>query len=172
MTRDLDAILTTRRLVLTPIEASDATEMFAVLADPSLGAFAGDEPPSSPQLLRASYEVLAGRRDPNGEDLWLNWIVRLGGVAIGFVQATVARDGAGLAWVIGVDHQRQGFATEAVGAVVAWLRDERRANTFSASIRDDHAASRGVASRIGLVPTGAFRDGERVWRLETSRAPG
>jgi RimJ/RimL family protein N-acetyltransferase len=93
----------------------------------------------------------------------LNWIVRLDGRAIGYVQATVRGQEAFLAWLIATPHQRHGFATEAARAVAAWLARELAVVELRATIRDDHEASKGVARSIGLEPTERWIDGERVW---------
>lgn len=152
----------TERLLLTPLVALDADEMVHVLADPVLGRFTGDEPPSLGEL-RARYATLEGRRDPRGDDLWLNWIVRLDGAAIGYVQATVRGAEAWLAWLTATSVQGRGYASEASAAVAAWLRDELGVADLRATIHDEHEASKGVAKRIGLAPTEEFIDGERVW---------
>lgn len=167
---DLDADLRTERLALSPLVLADAEEMMDVLADPALGAFTGDVPPSLPEL-RRRYAILQGRREPNGDAMWWNWIVRLDGRAIGYVQATVRGHEAFLAWLIDAHHQRRGFATEAAAAVTAWLMGELGVTELRATIRDDHEASQGVARGIGLAPTERWIDGERVWAA-SPRAPG
>lgn len=159
---DVETMLTTERLSLTPLVLADADEMVDVLADPALGAFTGDEPPALDEL-RRRYAILEGRRDPGSDATWLNWIVRIDGEAIGYVQATVRASEAFLAWLIAVPHQSRGFATEAAGAVAAWLARELGVSELRATIRDDHIASRGVARGIGLAPTEGWIDGERVW---------
>jgi RimJ/RimL family protein N-acetyltransferase len=159
---DLETTLTTDRLVLTPLLLADAEEMAGVLADPGLGAFTGDAPPSLAEL-RRRYAILQGRREPGGDALWLNWIVRLDLRAIGYLQATVRGAEAYLAWLVSAPHQGRGFATEAAGAVAAWLARELAVTELRATIRDDHTASEGVARRVGLAPTERWIDGERVW---------
>jgi RimJ/RimL family protein N-acetyltransferase len=70
-------------------------------------------------------------RSPDPDKVWLNWIVRRrsDAQAMGTVQATLTmRDcesTANVAWVIGVDWQGQGFASEAARALVGWLRQWR-----------------------------------------------
>jgi RimJ/RimL family protein N-acetyltransferase len=98
----------------------------------------------------------------------LNWIVRERETQrmVGTVQATL-RVAAGsvsaeLAWVIGVAYQGRGHATEAVRAMVGWLR-RRGVNGFAAHIHPGHGASERVAAHIGLVATDAVRDGEIRW---------
>jgi RimJ/RimL family protein N-acetyltransferase len=81
------------------------------------------------------------------------------------VQATIRDAGrtAHVAWVIGVDWQRQGFASEAAAALVEWLR-AGGVDEVVAHIHPDHAASATVATRAGLQPTDDLVDGELVWR--------
>lgn len=160
---DLETQIITDRLLLTPLVEGDAEEMFTALADPALGRFTGDEPPPSVAALRVRYAVLAGRRAPGGDDLWLNWIARRDGRAIGYVQATVGDETAWLAWVISTEHQGLGYATEAAGAMAAWLVEELQVTRLCASIFDEHEASRRVAAKLGLTPTDEFEEGERIW---------
>jgi hypothetical protein len=50
--------------------------MFAVLCDPAIYEFE-NEPPPSVEWLRARFAKLESRRSPDGEEQWLNWVVRL-----------------------------------------------------------------------------------------------
>lgn len=153
--------LRTARLVLTPLVPADAAEMVEVLADQSLYAFIGGEPPE-PAALARQYEAQVAGPDREGET-WHNWIVRLDGIATGFVQATVIDGIAEIAWVIGVPWQRRGIATEAAGAMKEWLATIG-VTRFEAHIHPAHAASAGVAAALGLAPTGTLDDdGEMVW---------
>jgi len=153
------------RLSLTPLTVADADEMVGVLSGAALYTFTGGSPPSLAEL-RARYAGLAGGRSPDGHEEWRNWIIRRepDGTAVGYVQATIADGGtrAEIAWVVGLAWQRQGFATEAVRALVAWL-DARGVTAIQARIHPDHVASAAVARRAGLVPTGQTDDGEQLW---------
>jgi RimJ/RimL family protein N-acetyltransferase/predicted N-acetyltransferase YhbS len=158
--------LTTPRLELDPLGPDDADEMVAVLADERLYSFIGGRPPSLNEL-RARYERLAAGRSADGTEEWHNWIIRRrpDGRAVGTAQATIRDSGttAEVAWVIGVDWQGKGFATEAARAVVAWL-EARGAVTITAHVHPAHHASGAVAAGAGLVATRTMIDGERVWR--------
>ena len=158
--------IATPRLRLNPLRVDDADAMAGVLAGPALYRFTGGEPPTS-DALRRRYAAQVTGVSPDGTERWLNWIVRLvaGGHAIGFVQATVTRDGreADIGWVIGVPWQGRGYASEAVAALVAWLRESGIAEV-TAHIHPEHEASARVAARAGLMPTDGIEDGERVWR--------
>lgn len=157
----------TERLLLTPLRVEDADEMAIVLGDDRLHEFIGGRP-SGVEELRARYaRMVAGSSDPDEE--WLNWIVRrrADSCPIGTMQATLIDHGsrwiAHVAWVIGLEWQGEGFASEAAKALVASLR-QRGADRIVAHIHPDHRASEVVAIRAGLHPSDDIVDGERVWR--------
>ena len=139
--------------------------MAPVLDDERLHEFIGGRPLSADEL-RERYDTLAAGSSEPGVT-WLNWIVRLraDGTPIGTVQATLWDGTAAVAWVIGVEWQGQGFASEAAISLVGWLR-ERGARTIEAQVHPDHLASAKVAANAGLAPTDDVVDGERVWRLQ------
>jgi RimJ/RimL family protein N-acetyltransferase len=155
------------RLSLTPLAVADADEMVGVLSGTALYTFTGGSPPGLVEL-RARYAALATGRSPDGREEWRNWILRRepDRAAVGYVQATIVDGGtrAEIAWVVGLNWQRQGFAAEAARALVAWL-DARGVTVIQAHIHPDHAASAAVARRAGLVPMGRsdFDDGEQLW---------
>jgi RimJ/RimL family protein N-acetyltransferase len=166
-TFDLPTTITTPRLSLIPLRAADAEEMVAVLDDQCLHEFTGGRPATLSELRDRYTKLAAG--SPQADEVWLNWIVRLRGEmnAIGTVQVTVrVRDDqrtAYVAWVIGTAWQNRGFASEAAGALVAWLRGWG-IRDVRAHIHPDHRASEQVALRAGLAPSDEIIDGERVWR--------
>ncbi len=172
---DRDTVLTTERLDLVPLTAGDAEEMADVLGDERLHEFIGGRP-ATPEERRDNFARLAAG-SPNLDELWLNWIVRrrTDGQPVGTVQATVtAVDGrctAHVAWVIGVEWQNHGFASEAAQGLVAWLLEQGAADVV-AHIHPDHRASAAVAIRAGLEPTDEQSDGERVWRRQAERPLG
>jgi RimJ/RimL family protein N-acetyltransferase len=157
--------ITTKRLSLEPLRPEDADEMAAVLDDERLHEFVGGQPLTLADLRRRYAALAVGPADTTVR--WLNWIVRRRGDSqpLGSVQATLTDNEttAHLAWVIGVEWQNQGFASEAARALVEWLR-ERGAEVILANIHPDHLASAAVARRAGLEPTDDERDGEQVWR--------
>lgn len=160
-----DAVISTDRLLLTPLTAQDATEMVQVLGDPSLYAFTGGRPPVLAELARR-YESQQVGRSGDGTELWHNWIVRLraDGAAIGYVQATIeaATGVAEVAWVIGTPWQGNGYAAEAAHGMVARLVADGTTRLV-AHIHPKHHASAAVARRLHLAPTGRTVDGEQEW---------
>ena len=156
--------LRTARLELTPLTVADADAMATVLADEHLHEFIGGQP-ATVEELRARYaRQVAGSGRP--DEVWLNWIVRVAGVPVGYVQATVEPPAgtADVAWVIGTPWQGNGYATEAAAGLVAWLRG--RGLAVTAAIAPGHRASERVAAAVGLSVTDELVDGERVWRLD------
>lgn len=151
----------TPSLSLDDLRVDDAMEMVDVLSAPALYEFTGGAAPSLPEL-QARYEAqVAGSGD--ADEQWRNWIVRIDGQAVGFVQATVTTGAATLAWVIGAPWQGRGHATSAVGAMIRILVSEG-VGVFDAWIAPGHAASERVAGRAGLVATGEIdADGEVRW---------
>jgi RimJ/RimL family protein N-acetyltransferase len=75
----------------------------------------------------------------------------------------VTGDSADVAWLVGVDWQRCGYAKEAVAEMCRWLR-ECGIGSLTAYIHPDHLASEGVAMAIGMQRTNEVdADGEVVW---------
>lgn len=137
--------------------------MAEVLADPSLYAFTGGEPPSVEQLRRRyTAQVRGGPAD--GGERWLNLLVLRGGRPVGYVQATVPDDGgpAEIAWVIGRPWQGRGLASRAAALLLVHLAGHG-VSRVTAHINPAHEASRRVAARIGLEPTPVVVEGETQW---------
>ena len=147
---------------LDPVRVADAAEMVQVLAAPELYSYIGGRPPTLGELTE-QYRRQAVGRSPDGREEWLNWIVRVDGTAVGYVQATVHGGvRAVLAWVIGLPWQGRGYATEAANELVGLLRG-RGVRRIEAYIVPGHAGSERVAERIGLTPTGHLSEGEQMW---------
>lgn len=159
--------LLSARLALEPLAVGHASEMATALSPPELYRFTGGEPPTR-EALSARYDRQAQGQSEDGSAGWSNWIIRPadGGPAIGFVQATLRREDAGLtadvAWLVTPSEQGRGIAVEASSAVVAWLQSIG-VGRIRAFIHPDHTASERVARRIRLAPTTALVDGEVLW---------
>ncbi len=160
--------LETPRLTLEPLRVAHADEVAAALGDPVLHGFIGGAPATAAQL-RERFARQERGTSPDGSEGWLNWVVRkrAGRAVAGTVQATLTRPPGGalraeVAWVTAVPFQGRGVASEAAGAMVAWLR-AAGVEEVIAHIHPGHAASAAVARRLGLQPTGELADGEERW---------
>jgi RimJ/RimL family protein N-acetyltransferase len=147
---------------LDPLRVDDAAEMVTVLSDPVLYGFIGGRPPTLGELTEQYRRQVVGR-SVDGHEEWLNWIIRVENVAVGYVQATVEQGRrAVVAWVIGSPWQGNGYATEAARQMLAALQ-VRGVRRVEAYIVPGHAASERVAARLGLRATGELSEGEQMW---------
>ena len=157
----------TPRLRLEPLRVGHADELVDVLADDELHTYIGGAPARLEQL-RGRFDLKSHGVSADGLQTWLNWVLRAADTssAVGFVQATISPSDTGpvaeLAWVVGVEHQRQGLASEAGAAVAAWLA-ERDVRRLLAHVHPANVASQVVARRLGLHPTETVVDGETEW---------
>lgn len=154
----------TRRLDLLPLRVAEAEEMAEVLSDPGLHTFIGGRPATADELRTRFARQLAGPSDP--AVTWWNWVIRLRaeGCLTGTLQATVEKQVAEVAWVVGTPWQGRGIAGEAAAALVGWLRRLPVAMVI-AHVHPAHAASAGVAAAAGLAATDDWHDGEVRWSL-------
>jgi len=86
-------VIETASLTLEPQTAAHAGEIFVVLSDPAIYEHE-NEPPPSLEWLRARFTKLESRQSSDGQEQWLNWVIRLPtSELIGYVQATVRPGG-------------------------------------------------------------------------------
>ncbi|RLP73221.1 N-acetyltransferase [Mycetocola tolaasinivorans] len=156
----------TARLDAEPLTPDHATEAFDVLNSIELHRYIGGEPLTH-EALTARYARLSAGSPADVSDVWANWLLRerVSGHLIGTVQATISVDqgSAAIAWVVGVEFQRRGFASEAARGLVEWLSTHGIAR-LEAYIHPENLGSNGVAQALGLERTGLFEDGEEIWR--------
>ena len=151
--------LVTPRLVLEPQTAAHADEMYAVLCDPAIYQYE-NAPPASPGWLRDRYAKLESRRSGDGREQWLNWVLRADGAAIGYVQATVHGEVAGIAYEMGSAHWGRGLAQEAVRAMLAELAAHSGVRRFTAVAKRANARSLALLARLGFAPAPPERHAE------------
>ena len=138
-------------LVLEPLTAGHAREMFAVLSDPAIYEFE-NEPPASEDALVRRYRFLEARKSPDDRESWLNWIIRLPtGDAAGYVQATVLpSDAALVAYELASRFWRQGIGSAAVGAMLDELREAYAVNLYVAVLKARNFRSVGLLRKLGF----------------------
>ncbi|MGP9019985.1 GNAT family N-acetyltransferase [Streptomyces sp. BR1] len=162
------APLVTSRLRLEPLRVEHAREAVSVFDDARLHTWTGGAPSKLAEL-EARYVRQSAGRSPDGTQGWLNWMLRRAsdGQLVGTVQATLHRPAtdhleAALAWVIGVDHQGNGYAREGVLTMAHWLRTQG-VDELVAYIHPGHHASIAVARALGLTASDVVVDGEVRW---------
>lgn len=154
--------LATPTLTLEPLTAAHAEELFAPLSDPAMYEFVPQDPPASRDALCERYRRLETRRSANGEELWLNWVVRLrSSAAAGLVQATCVKGAkAFIAYEVFTPHQRRGIATEAILEMLKHLRQSAVTETAVARVDTRNARSICLLERLGFARTKFIKDAD------------
>jgi len=144
-------------LVLEPLMATHAGEMFDVLADPAIYRYLDYRAPPSAEHLRRVYSRLESRQSPDGDERWLNWAIRASDCAlIGYVQATVKQVGhAWVAYVLSSRYWGHGYASRAVRALLTYLETSCGVTYYMASVEVENQRSISLLSRLGLRPATA-----------------
>lgn len=140
-------------LRLEPQVAEHADEMFRVLGDPLIHAFE-NAPPPSVEWLRWRFERLQARCSPDGQEQWLNWVIRLPtGALIGYVQATVDADGrATIGYELASAHWGLGLGRAAVQAMIGELAAWHGVRHLAAVLKRGNERSRRLLARLGFTP--------------------
>ena len=146
---------------LQPLVSGHAREMFAVLSDPAIYEFE-NEPPASEAWLAERYARLERRTSPEGDQQWLNWVVRLpDGALAGYVQATVLRSGTALvAYELASRYWRRGLGRAALTAMLEELRNEYGVRAFAAVLKAANFRSEGLLVKLGFVRDTPAQDSE------------
>ena len=144
-------LIETATLTLEPQTVAHAEEMFVVLSDPAIYEHE-NEPPPSLEWLRARFAKLESRQSSDGQDQWLNWVIRLRtGELIGYVQATVYANGrAAIAYELSSAHWGRGLARRAVQAMIAELVEHYQVRDLSAVLKRENLRSLRLLERLGF----------------------
>src|SRR5215210_8816843 len=155
--------LETPRLLLEPILPAHAPMLHEGLQDERLYRFIPQDPPATPRALEDRYGFLSGRRSPDGREAWLNWAVRerSSGDYAGTLEATVYDNGTAIiAYMVFVDHQRQGIAAEACGRLLEHLFGDYGVGMTAAEIDTRNAASIALVEALGFERVGFQKDAD------------
>ena len=144
-------LIQTPRLTLEPQLAAHADEMFRVLSDPAIYEHE-NEPPASIAWLRERFSRLESRTSSDGQEQWLNWVVRLPtSELIGYVQATILPAGdAMIAYVLSSAHWGKGLGTCAVTAMLAELKVRHGVHEVSAVLKRTNLRSHRLLDQLGF----------------------
>jgi RimJ/RimL family protein N-acetyltransferase len=144
-------VIETGSLTLEPQTAAHAEEMFVVLSDPAIYEYE-NEPPPSPEWLRARFTKLETRRSADGHEQWLNWVIRLAtSELVGYVQATIRPDGrAAIAYALSSAYWGRGLARGAVKAMISELVEHYNVRSLFAVLKRDNVRSVHLLVRLGF----------------------
>ena len=144
--------LATERLRLRPHNADDAEWLHELYSRPDVARYLLDEPWTAEVTHDKLTERLA-KTDIDGETGALALVIEHDGVPIGDVALWLTdhehRQGE-IGWVLDPAHGGQGFASEAVRAVLALGFDHHRLHRITAQMDARNSASAALARRVGL----------------------
>jgi RimJ/RimL family protein N-acetyltransferase len=147
--------IATRRLVLRPMVADDATAFATYRSDPDVARFQGWQ---APYPLESARRLIAGQAEMEGPvaGQWIQIAVTLDGQLAGDVAVGLDADGliATLGYTLAPTHQGRGLATEAVGAIVDRLFDDVGVHRIEASLDPDNVPSARLLERLGFTYEG------------------
>lgn len=153
----------TARLRLEPLEPAHAASLFAGLQERGIYRFLHEAPPASLHALERRYQRFAEGVSPDGRERWLNWAVWSHVLAkhIGYVQATVGPDlVAEIGYVLFPEEWGQGHGTEAVGAMLGYLRRGLGVSTVVARVHPHNLRSVALVTRLGFTRVRRDRAGD------------
>ena len=144
--------LVTERLRLRLHEADDAAWLHELYSQPDVTRYLLDEPWTA-EVTREKLAERLAKTNIDGETGALALVIEHGGVAIGDVALWLTdhehRQGE-IGWVLDPAHGGQGFASEAVRAVLALGFDHYRLHRITAEMDARNSASAALARRVGL----------------------
>ena len=161
-------------LLLEPLVAAHAEEMFEPMSAPEIYAFIAEEPPISLSALRKRYRELARGCSADGREIWLNWVVRVAsGSCAGYVQATINPGSTGdLAFAFAPQFWGRSVSFEACQAAVQHMAQELRVRRLYATVDALNVRSMHLLTRLGFAevpaahyPHGAVEPSDRVFAL-------
>ena len=163
------APIVTERLVLRRSRLDDAEAISAYRSDPDVHRHQGWER-TDPESIRAEIEEMAARApgDPEG---WVQFSVedRATGELVGDVGLAPADGEPGVikaGYTIAPAHQRKGYATEAVAALLDYAFGRLEADVVRAYADADNVASIRVAEKVGMLLVERFsgrEDDGSIW---------
>jgi RimJ/RimL family protein N-acetyltransferase len=144
-------VIETGSLSLEPQTAAHAEEMFAVLGDPAIYEYENEAPPSL-EWLRTRFTKLESRLSENGQEQWLNWVIRLPtSELIGYVQATVhTNERAAIAYELSSAYWGRGLARQAVQAMISELVGHYQVRSLSSVLKRENFRSMRLLERLGF----------------------
>jgi len=158
------AQIATPRLLLRRLRRGDAEALWRYRKDPEVARYQGWENYSKEQAITMVREQSGF--DPGFAGTWFQLAVVLletneliGDIGI----HTLPPDGrqSELGFTLAQDHQRQGYATEAVTAILDYLFTELQQHRVTASVDPENAASIALLHRLGFRQEG--RHCQSVW---------
>ena len=157
-------LLATERLTLRRLERRDAAVISAYRSDPEVARYQSWQAPYPVQSAEALVHEMEGRRLDQPGWTQIGVELRATGQLVGDV-AFENRDAseAAVGYSLAPAHWGHGYATEAVGAVVAHGLDALGFDVIVAEVVPENTASIAVLTRLGFTREGPLPNGDDRW---------
>ena len=149
----MSSILQTEHLLLRPPQAGDIRLIVSLLGDYEVSRNLSTVPHPYTEDDARAYIVSQADARARGEGYGFTILRKSDGALIGICGVHPAR-AFEIGYWVGKPYWRCGFATEAVGAVVAFAFQVLDADSVRASVIEDNLASGRVLEKLGFVPCG------------------
>ena len=142
------------RLQMKPVKKSFAKQVWPILNDSRLYTYLPEDPPTLDTLERR-FAFWEPGMSPDQSEYWLNWMIQAKDTqqVFGTIQAGIHRESkvATIAYILGSDFQKKGYATEAVSSLIDFLKKEYQVNQVKAWIDTRNIPSIRLVERLGLT---------------------
>jgi ribosomal-protein-alanine N-acetyltransferase len=144
------SVIETERLELVPATIGDARDLFPIAKDPaSIEDF---------QHVASKLKDVESWLSPSIDEGTPTWTIRLDGRVIGLMEAEIRKNAiADIGYFVDSTHQNQGYATEAIKAVVEWLFESTPVHRVEAGVTARNTPSRRVVEKLGFKLEGIAR---------------
>lgn len=163
--RQLGALIRSERLVLEPLTAAHADVLFLPLQDSRIYRWISALPPANLETLSRRWAALEARLSPAGEAAWPAWAIRRAsdGAYVGRMDAEVRVNqvATNVGYALFPEFWRQGYATEAVRAVVEQF-ERQGVREARALVTCGNLASERVLLKAGFVHTRLICEGDTI----------
>ncbi len=165
MTKEFASVLnrsiSAHRLSLEPLVAAHADFLFCSLCDERIYRWIDAGGPKDLNQLRTKWKRKESRLSPGGDEVWLNWAIRLGkeGSYIGQLDACLDSPSraTNVGFVFFPEYWGHGYATESLLAVKAVLV-ENGISFMRATVATQNIASGRVLEKVGFIPGNLVTD--------------
>lgn len=150
--KDSDWELSTERLDLIPITLAHAEPLYQLFGDPLLHTYATYKIQPYPEHVER-IKRWEKRTSPEGDEIWLNWIAqtKTTNEVIGHFQVGIDQNKeATLGYLVARKYHGNGFATEALRAVLKLLSAKFSVQSTKASIDPRNERSIKLVERLGM----------------------
>ncbi len=148
------APLTTERLLLRPVRATDVAALQARRDDPEVAHLQAWSTPYPMERAEALVEAAMAMDGPVDDEFYMLTVTDRDDTEIyGDVVVKLEWSGraAEVGWTFGRRHWGNGYAAEAVERLLRWLMEEQKVTRVQANMHPDNLASARVAERNGFL---------------------